>query len=99
MTNKSPVRSAEDVDEQALSYAEIKALATGNPLIIEKCNLEMEVGKLNIIKSSYLSQKYNLEDKILKHYPFDNNINVNMLFDVKWFVTKIYENAYTAVSC
>jgi hypothetical protein len=69
MTNKSPVRSAEDVDEQALSYAEIKALATGNPLIIEKCQLEMEVGKLNIIKSSYLSQKYALEDKILKHFP------------------------------
>jgi hypothetical protein len=69
MTSKSPVRSAEDVDEQALSYAEIKALATGNPLIIEKCNLEMEVGKLNLIKSSFLSQKYALEDKILKHYP------------------------------
>jgi len=69
MTSKSPVRSAEDVDEQALSYAEIKALATGNPLIIEKCQLEMDVGRLKLIKSSFLSQRYDLEDKILKHYP------------------------------
>ena len=69
MTSKSPVRSAEDVDEQALSYAEIKALATGNPLIIEKCQLEVDVGKLKLIKSSFLSQRYDLEDKLLKHYP------------------------------
>ena len=69
MTSKSPVRSAEDVDEQVLSYAEIKALATGNPLIIEKCQLEMDVGRLKLIKSSYLSQRYDLEDKILKHFP------------------------------
>jgi ribosome biogenesis SPOUT family RNA methylase Rps3 len=69
MTSKSPVRSAEDVDEQALSYAEVKALATGNPMIIEKCQLEMDVGKLKLLKSSYLSQKYALEDKIIKHYP------------------------------
>ena len=71
MTSKSPVRSAEDVDEQALSYAEIKALATGNPMIIEKCQFEMDVGKLKLIKSSFLSQRYDLEDKILKHYPAD----------------------------
>ena len=63
------MRIAEDVDEQALSYAEIKALATGNPLIIEKCQLEMEVGKLKLIQSNYLSQRYDLEDKILKYYP------------------------------
>jgi hypothetical protein len=69
MTSKSPVRSAEDVDEQALSYAEVKALATGNPLIIEKCDLEMQVGKLKLLKSSYLSQRYDLEDKTLKLYP------------------------------
>ncbi|HCA29923.1 MAG TPA: hypothetical protein DEP23_10310 [Ruminococcaceae bacterium] len=69
MTSKSPVRSAEDVDEQALSYAEIKALATGNPLIIEKCQLEMDVSRLKLIKSSFLSQRYDLEDKLLKHYP------------------------------
>ena len=69
MTSKLPVRSAEDVDETALSYAEIKALATGNPLIIEKCQLEMDVNKLKILHASHLNQKYALEDKILKEYP------------------------------
>ena len=69
MTSKTPVRVADDVDETALSYSEIKALATGNPLIIEKCNLDMEVGKLNMLKASYLSQKYALEDMVLKKYP------------------------------
>ena len=69
MTSKAPVRAAEDVDETALSYAEIKALATGNPLIIEKSNLEMEVGKLNLLKSSHMSQQFDLEDKILKYFP------------------------------
>jgi hypothetical protein len=69
MTSKTPVRVAEDVDETALSYAEIKALATGNPLIIEKCQLEMDVNKLKLLQASHLSQKYALEDKILKEYP------------------------------
>ena len=69
MTRKSPVRVADDVDETALSYSEIKALATGNPLIIEKCNLDMEVGKLNVLKASHLSQKYALEEMVLKKYP------------------------------
>jgi N12 class adenine-specific DNA methylase len=69
MTGKTPVRMAEDVDETALSYAEIKALATGNPLIVEKCQLEMDVNKLKILHASHLSQKYALEDKILKEYP------------------------------
>ncbi|MDR1185105.1 MAG: DEAD/DEAH box helicase family protein, partial [Coriobacteriales bacterium] len=69
MTSKTPVRIAEDVDETALSYAEIKALATGNPLIIEKCQLEMEVNKLKLLQASHNSQKYVLEDKILKEYP------------------------------
>lgn len=69
MTSKAPVRAAEDVDETALSYAEIKALATGNPLIIEKSNLEMEVGKLNLLKGNHMSQQFDLEDKILKYYP------------------------------
>ena len=69
MTSKTPVRVAEDVDETALSYAEIKALATGNPLIIDKCQLEMDVNKLKILHASHLSQKYALEDKILKEYP------------------------------
>ena len=69
MTSKLPVRSAEDVDETALSYAEIKALATGNPLIIEKAQLDSDVNKLKILHASHLSQKYALEDKILKEYP------------------------------
>ena len=69
MTSRTPLRSAEDVDEQALSYAEIKALASGNRLIIEKCNLEMQVGRLQLLKGSFLSQRYDLEDKALRHLP------------------------------
>lgn len=73
MTSKTPVRSAEDVDEKALSYAEIKALAAGNPLIIEKTELDVEVSKLKLLKQSYLSEIYRLEDMIAKYYP--NQIN------------------------
>ena len=69
MTSKSPVRSAEDIDETALSYAEIKALATGNPYIKEKMDLDTQVAKLKLIKSSFMSQKYELEDKVIKEYP------------------------------
>ena len=69
MTSKSPVRSAEDIDETALSYAEIKMLATGNPYIKEKMDLDIQVSKLKLLKQSYLSEKYALEDKILKYYP------------------------------
>lgn len=69
MTEKSPVRSAEDIDETALSYAEIKMLATGNPYIKEKMDLDMQVQKLRLLKSSFLSQKFDLEDKVLKYYP------------------------------
>ena len=69
MTSKSPVRSAEDVDEQALSYAEIKALASGNPLIKEKMDLDIEVSKLKLLKSNHLSQRYSLEDAISKGFP------------------------------
>lgn len=69
MTSKSPVRSAEDVDEQALSYAEIKALATGNPHIKEKMDLDVDVSRLKLLKQNHLSQRYALEDKILKHFP------------------------------
>lgn len=69
MTSKTPLRAMEDVDETALNYAEIKALATGNPLIIEKCNLEMEVGKLNMLKANHLSQKYALEEMVIRKYP------------------------------
>ena len=66
MTSKTPVRSAEDVDEVALSYGEIKALASGNPMIMEKTNLDAEVSRLKLLKQSYLNQKYTLEDKIVK---------------------------------
>ena len=69
MTSKSPVRSAEDIDATALSYAEIKMLATGNPYIKEKMDLDIQVQKLRLIKSSFLSEKYALEDKIVKFYP------------------------------
>ena len=69
MTSKSPVRSCEDVDETALSYAEVKALATGNPYIKEKMELDMEVSKLKLAKANHDSQKYRLEDNITQHYP------------------------------
>ena len=69
MTSKSPVRSCEDVDETALSYAEIKALCAGNPLIAEKMNLDIEVARLRMLKADYQSQHYRLEDDLLKHYP------------------------------
>lgn len=69
MTSKSPVRSAEDIDETALSYAEIKMLATGNPYIKEKMDLDIQVQKLRLLKSNFLSEKYALEDKIIKYYP------------------------------
>ena len=69
MTSKSPVRLAEDIDETALSYAEIKMLATGNPYIKEKMDLDIQVQKLKMLKSNFLSEKYGLEDKVIKFYP------------------------------
>ncbi len=69
MTSRSPVRSCEDVDETALSYAEIKALASGNPMIKEKMDLDIDVSRLKLLKSSHLSQRYALEDAIAKTYP------------------------------
>lgn len=69
MTGKSPIRSCEDLDETALSYAEVKALATGDPSIKEKMNLDVQVSKLKLLKANYISQKYRLEDDIIKHYP------------------------------
>ena len=69
MTGKSPVRSMEDADDAALSYAEVKMLATGNPLFKEKMDLEIQLQLLTMLKTSYLSEKYNLEDKINKEYP------------------------------
>ena len=74
MTSKSPVRSAEDIDEASLSYAEIKALASGNPKIKEKMDLDIQVNKLKLAKANYLSEKYDLEDKIIKYYPMKISI-------------------------
>ena len=71
MTSKSPVRSCDDVDEQALSYAEIKALCAGNPLIKEKMDLDVQVAKLKVLKADHQSQKYRLEDKLLTQFPAD----------------------------
>lgn len=69
MTSKSPVRACEDIDETALSYAEIKALCAGNPMIKEKMDLDIEVARLRVLKSSHLSQQYMMEDRLLKHFP------------------------------
>ena len=69
MTSKSPVRSCDDVDEQALSYAEIKALCAGNPLIKEKMDLDIDVARLKVLKADYQSQQYRMEDKLLKYFP------------------------------
>ena len=71
MTSKSPARSCEDVDETALNYAEVKALATGNPHIKEKMDLEVQVAKLKLLKSNYLSTRYSMEDRLLKQVPRD----------------------------
>ena len=69
MTSKSPVRSAEDIDETALSYAEIKALCAGNPHIKEKMDLDIDVSRLKLLKANHLSQRYALEDQIIKEFP------------------------------
>ena len=69
MTSKSPVRSCEDIDEAALTYAEVKALATGNPYIKEKMDLDIQVSKLKLMRANHTSQKYRLEDNIAKNYP------------------------------
>ena len=82
MTSKTPVRSANDVDETALSYAEIKALAAGNPLIIEKTQLDSEVTKLKLLKQSFLNEKYDLEDSIAKFYPSEIERRTKMNIDV-----------------
>ena len=69
MTSKSPVRSCEDVDETALSYAEIKALCAGNPLIREKMDLDIDVARLKLLKAEHQSQQYRLEDDLLRYFP------------------------------
>ena len=78
MTSKSPVRSCEDVDETALSYAEIKALCAGNPKIKEKMDLDIDVSKLKLLKANHQSNQYRLEDNLLKHFP--ENIEKNKGF-------------------
>lgn len=92
MTSKLPGRSCEDVDEQALSYAEVKALATGNPLIKEKMDLDVKVTKLKLIKANFVSQRYRLEDNILKAYPRAISIQTEqknaLIEDLKLFESK-----------
>ena len=83
MTSKTPVRFAEDIDETALSYAEIKALAAGNPDIIEKTDLDTQVAKLRLLKQNYLSEKYALEDKVIKYYPNEIKRLENRIEDMK----------------
>ena len=110
MTSKSPVRSCEDVDEAALTYAEVKALATGNPYIKEKMDLDIQVSKLKLMKANHTSQKYRLEDNIAKHYPQQIAIlkeriggmeadiqkaKTNLPADKEQFVMKIGDKTYT----
>lgn len=92
MTSKAIVRSAEDIDEKALSYAEIKALAAGNPLIIEKTNLDAEVSKLKLLKQSYLSQIYMLEDAIVKYYPVEIKHNEDLIRNIEKDIQVVKEN-------
>lgn len=110
MTSKSPVRSCEDVDEAALTYAEVKALATGNPYIKEKMDLDIQVSKLKLMKANHTSQKYKLEDNIAKHYPQQIAIlkeriegmeadiqtaKANLPADKEQFLMKVGDKAYT----
>ncbi|MBO5033724.1 MAG: helicase SNF2, partial [Lachnospiraceae bacterium] len=110
MTSKSPVRSCEDVDEAALSYAEVKALATGNPYIKEKMDLDIQVSKLKLMKANHTSQKYRLEDNIAKHYPQQIAVlkeriegmqadiataNANLPADKEQFTMKVGNKVYT----
>ncbi len=110
MTSKSPVRSCEDVDEAALTYAEVKALATGNPYIKEKMDLDIQVSKLKLMKGNHTSQKYKLEDNIAKHYPQQIAIlkerisgmtadiqtaKTNLPADKEQFIMKVGDKVYT----
>ena len=92
MTSKAIVRSAEDIDEKALSYAEIKALAAGNPMIIEKTNLDAEVSKLKLLKQSYLSQIYMLEDAIVKYYPVEIKKTEELIANIQKDIEVVKEN-------
>ena len=110
MTSKSPVRSCEDVDEAALTYAEVKALATGNPYIKEKMDLDIQVSKLKLMKGNHTSQKYKLEDNIAKHYPQQiatlkerisgmaadiQTAKANLPADKEQFIMKVGDKSYT----
>lgn len=111
MTSKTPIRSMEDIDERALTYAEIKALATNNPLIVEKTQLEAQVSKLKLLKQNYLSQKYELEELVQKKYPHQikeyedrianmeedkEHLNNNTIKDMEDnFIMRIENNIYT----
>ena len=102
MTSKTPVRIAEDVDESSLSYAEIKALATGNPLIKEKMDLDLEVNKLSMLEANYKSNLYSLEDKILNHFPQkigeEERIINNMKVDIdRVEIRPDTENRFTSI--
>ena len=92
MTSKAIVRSAEDIDEKALSYAEIKALAAGNPLIIEKTELDAQVSKLKLLKQSYLSQIYALEDSIVKYYPVEIKNTTDLISNIEKDIQIVNEN-------
>ena len=92
MTSKTPLRTASDVDETVLSYAEIKALAAGNPLILEKTELDAKVSKLKLLKQSHLSQIYELEDKIMKQYPHDIKVTENNIKDIKEDIELLNKN-------
>ena len=94
MTSKAVIRSAEDIDEKALSYAEIKALAAGNPLIIKKTELDTEVSKLKLLKQSYMSQIYNLEDKIVKYYPIEIKRLQNKIINIENDIKIVEENTF-----
>ena len=103
MTSKTPVRIAEDVDESSLSYAEIKALATGNPLIKEKMDLDLEVNKLSMLEANYKSNLYSLEDKILNHFPQkieeEERIINNMKVDIERVeIRPDTENKFTSIT-
>ena len=92
MTSKSPVRSCEDIDETALSYAEIKMLATGNPHIKEKMDLDIQVQKLRLLKSSFLSEKYALEDKLIKFYPQEIARRADVIAGLKSDIERVAEH-------
>lgn len=92
MTSKSPVRSCEDIDETALSYAEIKMLATGNPHIKEKMDLDIQVQKLRLLKSSFLSEKYTLEDKVIKFYPQEIARRSDVIAGLKSDIERVAEH-------